>query len=177
MLKLQTNLAWHEFAELGVKVAFRPVTRAAMRQARTAMLVILRDETISPERERAERSFDAFCEVLLVSGIDAWEGVDDHDDQPLAVTPETIRAAIADPVFGDALIGHYAAHVWAQEVAKNVSSPGSNGTSKEGTPVRGSAKSSAKSKARATTPRGSATAAPTTNTRSKPKPPKTSSKS
>lgn len=169
MLTLQTTAVWHDFADLGVKVAFRTVTRGMLRRARIAMLAVLGDETVSSDTERLERSFDAFCESLLTEGVDAWQGVADEAGSALSPSPETIRAALADRVFGEALIVHYARPVWDQDVVKNTSSPGSNGTLSEGMPARGSARSSAKPKAPAKGRNAPAARANTTSTHSKPK--------
>ena len=69
----------------GVRVHVRPCT--------TAMLMAARAKLMDANGDAGARTAALLC-ALAILAIDAWEGIGDHDGEPLAPTPETIAAVM-----------------------------------------------------------------------------------
>ena len=117
-----------------VRVRFVPIGRVALRNARRAAAASIGsqlpddDEATLPQ-DLVEQAGDVLSENLLMSGIDAWEGVGDADGNPVDVTSDHLRIFLANPLRFERLDEAYVRPFVMKELEKNVSSPLPNGTS------------------------------------------------
>jgi hypothetical protein len=118
-----------------VEVRFVPIGRIAYRAARRAagecyVGADLPEEEGAPlPPELIESAGDAMSECLLMLGIDAWRGVGDKDGNVASVTPENLKAFLADPVRFDKLDADYVRPFMLKELEKNGLAPSPTGTS------------------------------------------------
>lgn len=137
-----------------VRVRFVPIGRVALRNARRAAAKAIGsqlpdDEEATLPTELIEQAGDILSESLLMSGIDAWEGVGDADGKPVGVTPEYLRIFLADPLRFERLDAAYVRPFVLKELEKNVLSPSPSGTSAAEMPALDTANRSARRTARA----------------------------
>lgn len=164
MLKLGApESGWKDILP-GVRVQFAPIGIKAVRAARVACGLALKDGDV------VEAS-DALSREMLRRGIVAWEGVGDSDGDPIGPTDlvpvldadgnpvldednkpkmqAAVELFIADPSAFEAAEQVYV-HPWlTRDREKNVSVASSNGTSGEATPEQGTAAPSATPKPKA----------------------------
>jgi hypothetical protein len=100
----------------GVRIRLQPATVAAILAARSAAAEVLRKGGDDVET----RAGFAFTRALARYGILEWEGIGDHDGNPVSPSPEAIDAALECwPVF-DAIDRLYVAPVLLRTDEKNV---------------------------------------------------------
>jgi hypothetical protein len=117
MLKLATDREpfWLDIVP-GARIQFRPITVAAIIQARTAAAEVLR----AGGDDVMVKAGLAFTQSLARSGIIAWEGIGNVDGDPLEPTRENIDAALEVwPVF-DAIDRLYVGPALIRAQEKNV---------------------------------------------------------
>jgi hypothetical protein len=72
---------------------------------------------------------EAFIRTCAILGIDAWEGVGDHEDKPLPVTPANIAAYVGNWRVYDAINAKYVNPGLVRADEKNAFAPSRTGTS------------------------------------------------
>jgi len=132
-----------------VRVRFVPIGRIALRNARRAAAASIgnqlpEDDDATLPQDLVEQAGDVLSESLLMSGIDAWEGVGDADGNPVDVTPDLLRIFLADPLRFERLDEAYVRPFVLKELEKNVLSPSPNGISAGETPAPATANRSAR---------------------------------
>lgn len=162
-----------------VEVRFVPIGRVALRNARRAAAAaigsVLPDDDDAPlPPDLVDRAGDILTESLLMSGIDDWRGVGDHEGNPVTVTPERLAIFLADPIRFARLGEAYVRHFVQKELEKNGSSPLPNGISAGATQdvdiANRSARRSARAGAKQTRKKAAKKAAPIAKTNCAPTP-------
>ena len=137
-----------------VRVRFVPIARLALRNARRAAAAAIGsqlpdDDDATLPQDLVEQAGDVLSESLLMSGIDAWEGVGDAKGKPVDVTPELLRIFLADPLRFERLDEAYVRPFVLKELEKNGLSLSQNGISAGAMPVPDTANRSARRTAKA----------------------------
>ena len=138
MLRLSTpKEEWHDVRP-GVRILFAPVTRKAWRAAQSAAAAAYRDAGYAagdqaPD-EVTEEAGDAISRVLLERGILDWQGVGDEAGVALPVTPESVAAFLAHPLYFTAADAAYVGPWVSRMQEGNVSAGSPSGTSVAETP-------------------------------------------
>lgn len=129
MLTLQSREPVTVTLSGGATVTLEPPSPRIVAAGRQAVREALQDDADLP----AMLAGLAYSEGVLRAAIREWKGIGGPDGKALECTPETIRAALGDTAFFDALDTAYVLPIVMREREKNAFAASSAGTSARAT--------------------------------------------